>query len=492
MLANAKQSTRHLAVFTPWGENVVLLRRLDGTEGISIPFEFELEMISDFSSLSAGQIVGRNITFSIEDANVNPRYFNGYVRRFAQVSQDGRATTYAATVVPWLWFLTQTKDCRIFQEKSTPEIITQVFTDLGFTDFRLDLSADYLPREYCVQYRESDFDFVCRLMEEEGIYYYFVHENGKHTLICADATSGYFPLPEAHVEFGDPGNSGDLADQITDWQHAFQFHSGRVAHRDFNFESPSQDLLATSPTRTQLPNINVFERYEYPGRYHEGAQGKTFADIRMEAEEAKFDRVAGSSNYRSFAPGGTFRVESHLSSNEVGREFVLLKVTHSASVGGTYLTGTDDSEWNYRNAFVCQPRSVVFRPERRTKRPRVEGIQTAAVAGPAGEEIYTDRYGRVKVQFPWDREGNRDENSSCWMRVSQLHAGKGWGHMDLPRVGEEVVVNFLDGNPDRPIIKGRVYNGKKSPTFFAATAKDAKRREDRHVSGEWLQRNVDG
>lgn len=465
MLRDATQTTRELAVFTPFGEDVLLLKSFDGRESVSSLFEFQLELLSADPALAANQIVGRNVTFLLKTADSTPRFFNGYVQWFAYVNQDAMSTTYRANVVPWLWFLTQTADCRIFQHQTAPQIIEQIFTDLGFTDFQLTLRASYEPREYCVQYRETDFAFVSRLMEEEGIFYFFRHENGKHTLVLADSTSHYFPLPEAEVDYGDPDGKGDLVDQITGWNHDCRFHSGRIGRRDYNFQTPSTDLSTDSTTSTPLPNIQVFERYDYPGAYQESGRGSRLAKVRMQEQETKYSNVEGTGTYRSFCPAGTFKVKSHLTNSEVGREFMVTSVTHSASVGGTYITGTDDSEFSYRNSFSCLPSSVTCRPPQQTPRPIVDGIQTAVVVGPAGEEIFTDEHGRVKVQFPWDREGSLDENSSCWMRVSQIHAGNGWGNMDIPRIGEEVIVNFLEGNPDRPIIKGRVYNGRNRPPF---------------------------
>ena len=464
MLTTSTQLRRELAVFTPLGDDVVL-RRVDGTESISELFEFQLELLSEDSSLQASDILGCNMTFTLRGADDSPRYFNGYVNRFACAGQAEQATTYRATVVPWLWFLTQTTDCRISQNKTAPEIIEKIFQDLGFTDYQLELSESYAPREYCVQYRETDFAFVSRLMEEEGIFYFFNHENGKHNLILGDSLSCYAPMDESSVDFADPDARGDLTDQLTDWRHVYQYHSGGIAQRDYNFLAPSADLTSEADTQVQLANINVFQRFDYPGIYEDDGLGSQRTKVRMEAEETKFDNVQAAGTYRSFTAGGRFKVRSHVNSTEIGKEYFVTSVRHTASVGGAYVTGSDEGEVNYKNEFGCMPASVIFRPQQTTQRPIVEGIQTAVIVGPAGEEIHTDEYGRVKVQFPWDREGDQDENSSCWMRVSQHHAGHGWGNMDLPRIGEEVVVSFLEGNPDRPIIKGRVYNGNNRPPF---------------------------
>lgn len=466
MIERATQATRQLAVFTPLGTDHLLLHKFHGREGLSSLFEYELEMLSADSAIDPARIVGQNVTFLLNQSGADLRYFNGYVSRFRYTGQTDQAATYQATVVPWLWFLTNTIDCRIFQNKSTPEILRQIFTELGFSDFDdTQLSADYAPREYCVQYRESDFDFVSRLMEEEGLFYYFRHENGKHTLVLADHEISYFWLPQREVELGDPGRTGDLTDQITHWEHRYAYRPGSFAQTDYNFKTPTNNLMSTEATVVGSGDNRKYEIYEYPGRYDDRQRGAAWAKIRMEENETGYNTVTGVGTYRCFAPAGKFKVKNHLSVAEIGRYYTLVAVEQTASVDGAYITGTPAGEVRYENRFTCVPGDVVFRPRRTTRQPVVDGPQTAFVVGPPGEEIFPDEFGRVKVQFHWDREGRRNETSSCWLRVSQVHAGAGWGAIDLPRIGEEVIVDFLDGNPDRPIITGRVYNGKNMPPF---------------------------
>jgi len=472
MLKNATQSTRQMAVTTPLSDDALLLRRFSGSEELSRLFEYEIEMVSENDSLDPTRIVGENISWMLNQSGDAPRYWNAHVSSFRYAGQNDAGTIYRATVVPWLWFLTQTTDCRIFQHKTTAEIIETVFTDLGFRDFEFHLHGNYEKREYCVQYRESDFNFVSRLMEEEGIFYYFEHQNGIHTLIIADDISSYFRLPDYDVEMADPDHSGDLSDQITSWEHETRFRSGRWTQTDFNFKKPRTRLLTTTETVMPVPLTKKFEIYEYPGCFTERKPGHHLTRIRMQESEADHDVVFGECLYRSFAPGGRFRIRNHVNSAEVGREYVVRKSVVEASVGGSYdVHLSAPGEINFHCRFECLPSKAVFRPARQTRRPVVEGPQTAIITGPPGEEIYPDEFGRVKAQFHWDREGRFDEKSSCWLRVSQVHAGQGWGMMDLPRVNEEVIVSFLEGDPDRPIITGRVYNGENMPPFSLPAGK---------------------
>lgn len=472
MLENATQSTRQMAIATPFPEDTLLLRRFSGSEELSRLFEYEIEMVSEDDSLDPTKIVGESISWILNQSGDSPRYWNAHVSSFRYVGQNDAGTIYRATVVPWMWFLTQTTDCRIFQNKTTAEIIETVFADLGFRDFEFHLRGSYEKREYCVQYRESDFNFVSRLMEEEGIFYYFEHQNGKHTLIVADDVSSYFKLPDYDVEMADPDQRGDLVDQITSWEHETRFRSGRWTQTDFNFKKPRTRLMSTAETVMPVPLAKKFEVYEYPGCFSERKPGSNLTRIRMQESEADHNVVFGECLYRSFSPGGQFRIRSHPKSAEVGQEYVVRKVTLEASLGGSYdVNLTTGEELRYQCRFECLPSKVVFRPARRTRRPVVEGPQTAIITGPPGEEIYPDEFGRVKAQFHWDREGRFDEKSSCWLRVSQIHAGQRWGSMDLPRVNEEVIVSFLEGDPDRPIITGRVYNGENMPPFSLPAGK---------------------
>lgn len=461
------QADRVLNLHTPLGDDVLLLTAFQGREEMSRLFSFRLELISDNTSIAAADIVGQNVTISIEYADGERRFLNGFVTRFYAGDEDeeGRRS-YAAEVAPWLWFLTCTSDCRIFQNKAVPDIIEQIFDDLGFSDFDTgQIKGNHPEREYCVQYRETDFEFVSRLMEEEGIFYFFQHEDGKHTMKLADGKSAYVDCAENEVAYTRDVSPQAISAHLTRWEHRYEFRPGKWAQTDYNFETPSTSLMTNTNTVVQLPGNTGYEHYDYPGEYATTGDGDPLTKIRMEEDEVEYDVVHGSSGCRSFSPGGKFTITEHRASAEEGKTYVLTSVEHDAVEPKSYETGQSVASTDYTNSFTCIPDSVVFRPARTTRRPIVQGVQTAEVVGPAGEEIYPDQYGRVKVQFHWDREGEKDENSSCWIRVSQIHAGNGWGAMDIPRIGEEVVVSFLEGDPDRPLITGRVYHAESMPPY---------------------------
>ncbi|MGE3779544.1 MAG: type VI secretion system Vgr family protein, partial [Pirellulaceae bacterium] len=449
-----KQSHRMLQLATSLGDDVLLLTGFRGEEFLSRPFCFHLDLISDRSDVQAADIVGSGVHVSLELPDGTRRSFHGYVNRFITGDEDGDGRrTYRAEVVPWLWFLTRTSDCRIFQDKTIPEILTQVFSDRGFREFDVSQVRGAHPKhEYCVQYRETDFQFVSRLMEHEGIFYYFRHEEGKHTLVLGDHGRAYGTCREETVDYPRDTGTRAVRDHITSWEHTYEFRTGRFSHTDYNFKTPSNNLTTAEKTLLKVPGMDRFEFYEFPGEYGSKADGAPLAKIRMEAEEAQFDTVRGTSFCRSFSAGNRFTLGTHRHPAEERRSYVLTQVRHEAHEPMAYETGPAADAPEYRNWFSCIPADVSFRPPRTTVRPVMQGCQTAVVTGPPGEEIFPDEFGRVKVQFHWDREGQRNENSSCWIRVSQLHAGKGWGTMDLPRIGEEVIVTFLEGDPNQPII----------------------------------------
>ena len=449
------------------GDNDLLLTSFSGYEEISRLFSFRMELISDKNDIAADQVVGKNVTFSLTLADDSPRFFNGFINRFSAGDEDenGRRN-YSAEVVPWLWFLTQTADCRIFQNKTVPQIIEQIFGDLGFSDFETnEIQGDHKTWEYCVQYRETDFNFVSRLMEQEGICYFFRHEDGKHTLVLADQKNAYKDCGENEVIYPVDWGSRPVEDHITSWEHRYEFHSGKWAHTDFNFKKPSTSLMSQTNTKTDLANIKSYEVYDYPGEYSEKSEGDAEIKLRIEEEEVQHDVVDASSNCKTFTPGGKFKLIEHRSKSEEGNKYVVTAIQHTANETMPYESAGEVGGPEYSNTFTAIPDSVVYRPSRKTPKPIVSGVQTAIVVGPSGEEIYPDEFGRVKCQFHWDREGKFDENSSCWIRVSQIHAGKGFGAISLPRIGEEVIIDFLEGDPDRPIIIGRVYHAENMPPF---------------------------
>ncbi len=456
------QKNRRISITTPLGEDKLLLRSITGSEAISQPFQYHLELLSEDDAIDFKSIVGQRVTVKLLLADGSPRHFNGFISRFSQGARDGVLTSYHAEMVPWLWFLTRTADCRIFQKKSVPDIIQQIFKDLGFTDFKLNLYSSFEPRDYCVQYRETDFHFVSRLMEQVGIYYFFEHDDTKHNLILGNDPNVHKDCPgqpKVRYELAAGGWQDD--DVITEWRLEEAFRPGSWAQTDYNFETPSTSLLVS------LAGSNKYEIYDYPGDYAARGDGDTLTKVRLEEDTTPTLVAQGTSDCRAFVTGHKFTLQDHYRP-DLNQPYVITSVNHRASQGGDYGGGAMDGldkEFSYQNTFTCIPASVTFRPGRITPRPTVRGCQTAMVVGPGGEEIYTDKYGRVKVQFHWDREGKRNENSSCWVRVSHPWAGKGWGAVSIPRIGQEVVVDFLEGDPDQPIIVGRVYNAESMPPY---------------------------
>ena len=450
------QENRLIAIKTPLGEDVLLLRSFTGHESISRLFAFSLDLLSERKSISFDNIVGQNVTIRISLGDRGERYWNGFVSRFAQSGTDAKFTHFHMEVVPWLWFLTRSADCRIFQNMTVPNIVQKVFKDRGFDDFKSSLTGNYESRDYCVQYRETDFNFVSRLMEQYGIYYFFQHEDGKHTLVLADSSSADQPCPiQSKVRYTHSAGAVNSEDVITAWQIEQELRTGKYSLNDYNFKAPSANLLASETTVFEVDHNAGYEIYDYPGDYETQSDGSSTAKLRMQEEEVAHLVASASSVCRTLAPGYTFALEDH-DRDDLNTEYLISEVQHVASMGEGYAHGQDGA--HYSNNFTCIQASVPFRAARITPKPFVQGPQTARVVGPSGEEIYVDKYGRVKVQFHWDRQGQEDENSSCWIRVSQPWAGQGWGAIWIPRIGQEVIVSFLEGDPDRPIITGRVYN----------------------------------
>ena len=454
------QENRLIAIDTPLGEDVFLLQGFSGREAISNLFSFNLAMESENDSISFASIIGQNVTIRLTLAHDSIRYWNGVVGRFTQSGSDAGFAHYQMEVVPWLWLLTLNTNCRIFQNKTVQVIVEEVFKASGFNDYRFSLTASYAPQKYCVQYRETDFNFVSRLLEQDGIFYYFEHEKGKHTLVIVDSESMLKDcLGQDTARYDASWGGTDSEDVITSWQMDQELRTGKCSVSGYNFTRPNLNLYVDEATIVNVGGNSRFELYEYPatGTVFDRPEFKTRAGLHMQEEEAGHLICSGTSGCRAFASGYTFALKEH-PRRDMNDTYLLRDIQHIASVRGSYESGDDAGGFGYSNRFVCIPQSVPFRPARVTPKPFVQGSQTALVVGKEGEEIWTDVYGRVQVQFYWDRQGKKNEQSSCWIRVSQLWAGKGWGSMWIPRVGQEVVVSFLEGDPDRPIITGRVYN----------------------------------
>ena len=453
------QENRFISLKTPLGEDALLLASFTGHEGISRLFQFNLDLLSEKKDISFNDIVGQKVTIKMDLGDGSSfRYWSGYVSRFAQGGSDARFARYQMEVVPWLWFFTRSADCRIFQNESILDIFDDVVSDYGFSssDYKKSLTGTYNPIEYCVQYRETDFNFVSRLFEHAGIYYYFEHSEDKHVLVLGDAPSAHQNCPvQSSVRYL-PSSARHVDEVVTSFQVEQELRAGRYTLRDYNFETPSANLQATDPTIYSVADNADYEIYDYPGIYGAVADGNALAKIRMQEEEAAHEVASGSSTCRTLAAGFNFDLED-FDRDDMNKSYLLTEVQHVASNAGTYYSGAG-SPSSYSNHFSCLDASFQYRAPRLTPKPFIQGLQTAVVTGASGEEIYTDKYGRVKVQFFWDRFGMKDQNTSCWVRVSHVWAGQGWGGMFIPRIGQEVIVSFLEGDPDRPIITGRVYN----------------------------------
>lgn len=447
-MAGYQQTASPILISTPLGEDKVLLKSLQGEEQISGLFHYTLELVSEDAELEFSNIVGQNVTLTFALPSGDNQYVNGVVGKFTQAGRTERLTTYFADVYPWLWLLTLNADCRIFQNKTTPDILEAVFSGRGFSDYKNSLTRTYAPREYCVQYQESDFAFVSRLMEEEGIFYFFEHSSSKHTLVLADDSDAYASCPglsSARIRQSTP--SWESVDAILDCTLEQQVTVGQYKSDDYNFETPSTDLLVTASGKDTSRSV-----YEYPGGYSKKDAGEALASLRLASLEAPGKLLRGTSSCRAFHSGCKFTLADHYR-QDVNGDYVLRSIYHSANQN------------EYSNTFEAFPADISFCPPRVTPHPTISGPQTALVVGKSGEEIWTDQYGRVKLKFHWDQSSSQDENSSCWIRVSQAWAGKQWGSIFLPRIGQEVVVSFLDGNPDRPIVTGCVYNAQETVPY---------------------------
>lgn len=435
------ETTLPIQITTSLGANKLLVRRLQGEESVSGLFHYEADLYSEDPALDFSGIVGKSVTLAIGLSSGDSQYVNGVVSRFRQSGRDSRFVYYTAEIRPWLWLLTMSSDCRIFQNQTAPDIVKKVFSDLGFTSFKDSLTRTYRSRDYCVQYRETAFQFVSRLMEEEGIFYFFTHHASAHTLVLGDDASCWAAAAGlTSAAYGGSPGGWDSDQVIFECDLEQTVTAGQYKINDYNFETPSTTLLATASGSDTARSL-----YDYPGLYAAQSDGETLSSQRLSAMEAEGKTIRGRGSCRSFHAGTKFTLAGHYRADANG-DYV---VRHMA---------VEATAERYTNSFSAFPSSITFRPPVTTARPVIAGTQTATITGPSGEEIYTDQYGRVKAQFHWDLVGTNDDKSSCWIRVAHGWAGKAWGSIFIPRIGQEVVVSFLEGNPDRPLVTGCVYN----------------------------------
>jgi type VI secretion system secreted protein VgrG len=435
------------------------------TEGISQLFSIDLELVTENHALDFEQIIGQAGILTIQQyEEEEPRYFHGIISRLEQGTSGLRFTTYSATVVPKIWYLMHRHNCRIFQQMSVRDIVQKILKELGLPgdEYQFILQTDPPKREYCVQYRESEFDFISRLLEEEGIFYFFEHHNNKHILVMGDSTSAHKAIQgESQIIFHEP-RPGQVADEphIYTFNYTEEILSGKVSLKDYNFKKPALNLKGE---KTGDKNTDL-EVYDYPGKFEEPGRGKQLAKVRLEEYQTVKKEGSGATTCTHFAAGFFFTMKKY-HRNDFNKKYLITQHQISGSQPQVLEETAGEGGSSFSSRFECIPFEVPYRPDRVTPKPVVEGSQTAIVVGPQGEEIYTNEHGQVKVQFHWDREGQMDEKSSCWIRVSQLWAGRSWGAMYIPRIDQEVIVDFLEGDPDRPIITGRVYHGTNKPPY---------------------------
>ena len=455
-----KHADLNLTLTTPLGADVLIIDKLKCVEGISMPFEIDLEMHSKKHDLSLDNLIGKDVsvTFAYGDEK---RHFCGIVGEASQgftvnVDDSGNTielTKYYAKVYPKFWVLKFSQDHQIFQEKSAMDIVNELLGTYGVTKKKDQTSScGQSQYEYCVQYRESYFDFISRLFEGEGIFYYFDHSaSGEEMVICDDSSTAdvaYAKLPMTPFSGREP-----WYDEIQFLKYAKQVVSKKFQTADYNFETASTKLLSSDTGEGE-----GLEVYRFPGYYPDGGTGDGYSTNRIQELEWRKEMISGQSSAPLLSPMKKFTVSDHLR-DDLNKDYIVYKVTHEINLL------VQGEERLYSNTFEAFPADVPFRAPLVTPKPTIASTQTAKVTGKAGEEIWCDEYGRIKVKFHWDQKGSDDEKSSCWIRVAQLWAGSGWGGLWTPRIGMEVVVTFLEGDPDRPLVTGCVYNSDNMPPY---------------------------
>ncbi len=486
------QADRLLKITTPLGEDHLLIKRIRSREAISQLFSFEIDLLHEEDAAGAEPtpvdpqaVLGQAMTVTAKQHDETTRYFNGICISFTQGNRNDRFSKYHAELVPKLWLLTQNIQSRIFQNMTVPDILSKIL--VGF-EFDMEVQGTFEPRNYCVQYRESDWDFASRLMEEEGIYYYFEHTESSHRMTIANTDASHRPCPvKSDIPFVNDASALDdnWTGMVQTWHNADRLRTGKFTLRDHNFQLPTNNLETTQLSRFSIGGNQKLELYDFPGGYSKRFDGidsgggeqpselqKVFTDrqrttdIRQQELDVNYKSSYATADCCSLTAGYKFQLTAH-PVGQNNRNHILVNVQTEAVQTPSYVS--DDV---VANAYLVNFASIAqgagqapFRPGRRTPKPIVHGSQTAIVVGPNGEEIFTDKYGRVKVQFFWDREGQGDASSSCWLRVATSVAGNKWGSIFIPRIGMEVLVDFLEGDPDQPIIVGAVYNAGAMPPY---------------------------
>ena len=448
------QKGRAISVETVLGPDALLLESFEGKESIAGGFKYTLGLLGKDPGISAAKLIRTAVTVKLAQADGSERVINGLVSRFVQLDQAEGLTVYEAEIRPWYWFLSLTSDFCVWQNKSIPEIVKAVCSEQGFTDLVLKCVKPHKPHEYRVQYGETHLDFITRLMEEEGIFWFADHDGKKCNMVVADDNS----VAKTAVKLRLSTIGHDTEDEaVLSWFNVSQdVRPGKYTHMDYNFETPSTQL------KGQHSGKHASEVVEFPGGFETRDDADPLATLRYQEIVAEQVEAEGAGRCRALKAGGKIEVSKH-PNKALNTAYLITSVKQSAKLGDFRAGG--DPGLAFKSSFTAIPYDTPYKPERTTALPRAYGYESAVVVGPAGEEIFTDKYGRVKVQFFWDRRGKKDDKSSCWVRVSTVWAGKGWGVINTPRIGQEVLVAFLNGDPEDPIIVGRVYNAEQMPPY---------------------------
>ncbi|WP_394203309.1 type VI secretion system Vgr family protein [Shewanella waksmanii] len=468
-MLKATQANNIISIQTPLGKDALYLTHLSADEAISQLFSITVSMYAVGTSISLPSLVGKSVTIALRNAFSSGavRYFNGVVSHMESAGMRTAASDvsedyidYQAVIVPAAALMQKRTNCRIYQNLSVVDIVSDLFGQHSVS-FQDKTTKTYPKYDYCVQYQESDYDFVVRLLQQEGIFYFFEHSASAHTLVLADDITAYKKCAEDQVRC----YSGHLSEShVVHWQGGLSMVSGAYTQKGYDFEQPSLFPLG-SISQSELPAQSALEVFDYIGESEINKRPQPYANSQLEAVQKDMYKCSGQSDCRSFAVGQFFTFKDHEDSQYKGQSFVVTAMRTSATQANQSGASQSQSNCVYKNDFECVPKSTPYRPSNLQRKPLINGVQTAIVTGDAGDEQHIDKFGRVKVQFHWDREGTFDGKSSCWIRVAQNWAGNKWGAFFFPRVGQEVLVEFINGDPDQPIVSGAVYNADLMPPY---------------------------
>jgi len=446
-----QQKNSCLQVFSSLGDDSLIMNSFQGKEGISVPFHFTLELFTTKETEDASKLLGKNISWLVSPkADSKGLWFDGKVFSVSQGHNSlNKTRSLSVNVVPWFFLLSQTKNRKVWVQKSVKEITEDLFKKYPDAKYELNLSETYKPLDCLIQCDQSDYDFLSWLWETNGIFYFFKFEKNKHTMVIGDSKTVFKDANPSSFGFNP---SAKFFGEIHEWSHDFKWVLGKTSTNDYNFEKPTSPLENKTNTTLTISGNTSYEYYQYPGGYLESGDGKKASSLILAAEESQYESVAGKSAALGFVSGLKFKLKSHPISSEANKGYVISEVRHYGNI--------EESSNNplYENSFECFPDTVKYIPSRKVSKYLIAGVHNAIVVGPSGKEVFTDKFGRIKIQFLWDRDGKKDEKSSFWVRVSQLWAGKSFGFFNLPRIGEEVMVAFEEGDPSRPVVVGRLYN----------------------------------